>query len=81
MKMGAVKGEQFELNKLKIGEAEGTTFMKASLTYEGITPVIEVEEEISLYRNTFDGRKSYSVGIKLNNFKLKELENKMVRLS
>ena len=62
--MGAVKGEQFELNKLKIREAEGTTFMKASLTYEGITPVIEAEEEISLYRNTFDRRKSYSVAIK-----------------
>ena len=59
MKMEAVKGEQFELHKLKIGEAEVTTFMKASLTYEGITAVIEAEEEISLYRNTFDERKSY----------------------
>ena len=79
--MGAIKGEQFELNKLKIGEAEGTTFMKASLTYEGMTPVIEVEEEISFYRNTFDGRKSYSVGIKFDNFNFKELENKMVEFA
>ena len=63
MKMGVIKAENFDLNKLKIKEVEGTTFMKAPFFYEGTTPVIEIVGELRLYKNWFDGRKSYSVGL------------------
>ena len=46
MKMGVIKGENFDLNELKIKEVEGTTFMKAPFIYEGTTPVIEIVGEV-----------------------------------
>ena len=61
---GSNKGREFRFNELKIKEVEGTTFMKAPFIYEGTTPVIEIVGEVRLYKNWFDGRKSYSVGIK-----------------
>ena len=70
MKMGVIKGENFDLNELKIREVEGNTFMKAPFIYEGTTPVIEIVEEVRLYKNWFNGRKSYSVGIKVVSFYL-----------
>ena len=51
MKMGAIKGENFDLNELKIKEVEGTTFMKAPFIYEGTAPVIEIVGEVRLYKN------------------------------
>ena len=66
MKMGVIKGENFDLNELKIKEVEGTTFMKAPFIYEGTTPVIEIVGEVTLYKNWFDGRNSYSVGIEVD---------------
>ena len=66
IKMGIIKEENFNLNELKIKEVEGTTFMKSLFTYEGTTPVIEIVGEVRLYKNWFDGRKSYSVGIKVD---------------
>ena len=73
MKMGVIKGENFDLNELKIKEAEGTTFMKVPFIYEGTTPVIEIVGEVRLYKNWFDGRKSYSVGIKVDDHGPSEL--------
>ena len=60
MKMGVIKGENFDLNERKI---KGTTFMKAPFIYERTTPVIGIVGEVRLHKNWFDGRKSYSVGI------------------
>ena len=40
--------------------------MKAPFIYEGTTPVIEKVGEVRPYKNWFDGRKSYSVGIKVD---------------
>ena len=34
MKMGVIKGENFDLNEPKIKEIEGTTFMKAPYIYK-----------------------------------------------
>ena len=95
MKMGVIKGENFDLNERKIKEVEGTTFMKASFIYEGTTPVIEIVGEVRLYKNWFDGRKSYSVGIKVDDHGLsgprvsgphdvldfKALESRMIELA
>ena len=46
MKMRVIKGENFDLNELKIKEVEGTTFMKAPFIYEGTTPVIKIVGEV-----------------------------------
>ena len=46
MKMGVIKGENFDLNELKIKEVEGTTFMEAPFIYEGTTPVIKIVGEV-----------------------------------
>ena len=84
MKMGVIKGENFDLNKLKIKGVEGTTFMKASFIYEGTTPVIEIVGEVRLYKHWFDGRKSDSVGIKVDDhdgFDFKALESRMAELA
>ena len=54
MKMGVIKGENFDLDELKIKEVEGNTFMKAPFIYEGTTPVIEIVGEVRLYKNWFD---------------------------
>ena len=85
MKMGVIKGENFDLNELKIKEVEGTTFMKAPFIYEGTTPVIEIVGEVRLHKNWFDGRKSYSVGIKVDGhpdaFDFKALESRMTELA
>ena len=72
--------ENFDLNKLKIKEVEGTTFMKAPFIQERTTPVIEIVGEVRLYNNWFDGRKSYSVGIKVDDhdgFDFKALGSRM----
>ena len=66
MKMGVIKGENFDLNELKIKEVEGATFMKAPFIYEGTTPVIEIVGEVRLYKNWFHRRKSHSVGIEVD---------------
>ena len=85
MKMGVTKAENFDLNELKIKEVEGTTFMKAPFIYEGTTPVIEIVGEVRLYKNWLDGRKSYSVGINVNDhpdaFDFKALESRMIKLA
>ena len=84
MKMGVIKGENFDLNELKIKEVEGITFMKAPFIYEGTTPVIEMVGEVRLYKNWFDGRKSYSVGTKVDDhdgFDFKALESRMAELA
>ena len=84
MKMGVIKGENFDLNELKIKEVEGTTFMKAPFVYEGTTPVIEIVGEVRLYKNWFDGRKSYSVGIKIDDhdgLDFKALESRTAELA
>ena len=84
MKMGLIKGENFDLNELKIKDVEGTTFMKAPFIYEGTIPVIEIVGEVRLYKNWFDGRKSYSVGIKVDDhegFDFKALESRMAELA
>ena len=60
IKMGVIKGENFDLNELKIKEVEGSTFKKAPFVYEGTIPVIEIVGEVRLYHNWFDGRKSLS---------------------
>ena len=84
--MGVIKGENFHLNELKIEEVEGTTFMKAPFIYEGNTSVIEIVGEVRLYKNWFDGRKFYSVGIKVDGhdhdaFDFKALESRMIELA
>ena len=84
MKMRVILGENFYLSELKIKEVEGTTFMKAPIIYEGTTPVIEIVREVRLYKNWFDGRKSYSVGIKVDDhdgFDFKALESRMAELA
>ena len=84
MKMGVIKGENFDLNELKIKEVEGTTFMKEPFIYEGTTPVIEIVGEVRLHKNWFGGRKSYSVGIKIDDpdtFDFKALESRMIELA
>ena len=73
MKMGVIKGENFDLNELKIKEVEETTFMKAPFICEGAIPIIEIVGEVRLYKNWFDGKKSYSVGIKVDGFDFKAL--------
>ena len=54
MKMGVIKGENFDLNELKIKEFERNTFMKAPVIYEGTTPVIEIVGAVRPYKNWFD---------------------------
>ena len=80
LKMG-VMGENYDLNELKIKEVDATTFMKAPFIYEGTTPVIEIVEEVRLHKNWFNGRKSYSVGIKVDRFDFKTLERRMAELA
>ena len=48
--MGVIKQENFDLNKLKIKEVEGTTFKKMPFVYEGTTPVIEIEGYMRQYK-------------------------------
>ena len=84
MKMGVIKGENFDLKELKIKEVKGTTFMESPFIYEGTAPVIEIAGEVRLYKNWFDGRKSYSVGIKVDDhdgFDFKALESRMAELA
>ena len=64
--MGVIKQDNFDLNKLKIKEVKGGKFKKLPFVYEGIPPVIEIKGWFSLYTNWFDGRKSYSVRIEVN---------------
>ena len=42
-KMGVIKQDNFDLQKLKIKEVEGTKFKKMPFVYEGIPPVIKIE--------------------------------------
>ena len=80
--MGVIKQDNFDLNKLKIKEVSGVKFKKMPFVYEGIPPVIEIEGWFSLYKNWFDGRKSYSVGTDVNEgFDFKGLESRMIKLS
>ena len=55
--------------------------MKAPFVYEGTIPIIEIVGEVRLYKNWFDGRKSYSVGIKVDGFDFKALESRMAELA
>ena len=81
-KMGVIKQDNFDVNKLKIKEVKGDKFKKMTFVYEGIPPVIEIEGWFSLYKNWFDGRKSYSVGIQVDKrFVFKGLEKKMIELA
>ena len=80
--MGVLNQNNFDLNKLKVREVKGDKFKKMPFVYEGIPPMIEVEGWISLYKNWFDGRKSYSVGIQANEgFDFKGLEKRMRELA
>ena len=57
-------------------------FKKISFIYHGIPPVIEVEGWIRLYKNWFDERKSYTVGIQIDDgFDFKGLEKRMIELA
>ena len=81
-KMAIIKKDNFNLNKLKIKEVKGDKFKKMPFVYEAIPPVIEIEGWFSLCKNWFDGRKSYSVGIDVNEgFDFKGLEKKMIELA
>ena len=72
----------FHLSKLKIKEVKGDKFKKMPFIYEGIPPIIEIEGWFSLYKNWFDGRKSYSVGIQANGgFDFKGLEKRLIELA
>ena len=60
----------------------GDKFKKMPFVYEGIPPVIEIEGWMNLYKNWFDGKKSQSVGIEVNEgFDFKGLEKKMIELA
>ena len=79
--MGVLNQNNFDLNKLKVREVKGDKFKKMPFVYEGIPPMIEAEGWISPYKNWFEGRKSYSVGIQVDGgFDFKELEKKMREL-
>ena len=54
--MGVIKRENFDLEKLKIQEFKRMSFKKAPFIYEGRAPVIEVDGQIKLYTNWFDGK-------------------------
>ena len=80
-KIGVLNQNNFGLNKLKVREVKGGKFKKMPFVYEGIPPMIEVEGWISLYKNWFNGRKSYSVGIQVDGgFDFKEFEKRMREL-
>ena len=79
--MGVLNQENFDLNELKVREVKGDKFKKILLIYDGIPPIIEVEGWISLYKNWFNRRKSYSVGIQVDGkFDFKGLEKGMIEL-
>ena len=74
-KMGVLNYENFDLNEIKVKEVKGDKFKKIPFIYEGIPPIIEVEGWISLNKNWFDRKKSYSVGIQADGgFDFKGLE-------
>ena len=79
--MGVIKQDNFDLNKLKIKEVSGVKFKKMPFVYEGIPPVIEIEGWFSLYKNWFGGRKSYPVGVDVNEGSdFRGLESRMIEL-
>ena len=79
--MGVLNQNNFDLNKLKVREVKGDKFKKVPFVYDGIPPMSEVEGWISLYKNWFNGRKSYSVGIQADGeFDFKGLEERMIEL-
>ena len=76
--------EDFDTSKLTVCEAKASSkFKKSRFLDNDETPVIEVRGTFKLYKNCFDGKKSFSLGINSRDSSLNffSLEKKLQELA